>query len=122
LAYLARQTRSALLEVLEQDFVRAARARGLAEREVIVRHALRNALAPLITLLGTILPALLGGSVVVETVFGIPGLGSYAYEAMLGRDYGAILGVTTVSALITLLAILAADLACAWLDPRIRHG
>lgn len=122
LAYVARQTRSALLEVLEQDFVRAARARGVPERDVIVKHALRNALVPLVTLLGTLLPALLGGSVIVETVFGIPGLGQYAYEAMLARDYSAILGVTTVSALITLLSILAADVACAWLDPRIRHG
>lgn len=122
LAYVARQTRSALLEVLEQDFVRAARARGVAERDVVVKHALRNALAPIVTLVGTLLPALLGGSVIVETVFGIPGLGQYAYEAMLLRDYSAILGVTTVSAVITLLTTLAADAACAWLDPRIRHG
>lgn len=122
LAYVARQTRSALLEVLEQDFVRAARARGVPERDVVVKHALRNALVPIVTLLGTLLPALLGGSVIVETVFGIPGLGQYAYEAMLARDYSAILGVTTVSAVLTLTTILAADAACAWLDPRIRHG
>jgi peptide/nickel transport system permease protein len=122
LAFLARQTRAALLEVLEQDFVRAARSRGLSERDVVVRHALRNALLPLVTLVGVLLPALLGGSVVVETLFGIPGLGHYAYEAMLARDLNAILGVTTVSAAITLASILAADLAYAWLDPRVRHA
>lgn len=122
LAFLARQTRAALLEVLEQDFVRAARARGLAERDVFLRHVLRNALVPLVTLVGVLLPALLGGSVVVETLFGIPGIGQYAYEALLARDLNAILGVTTVSAAITLLSILAADLACAALDPRLRHG
>jgi len=122
LAYVARQTRSAVLEVLEQDFVRAARARGLPERTVLARHVLRNVLVPCVTLTGTLLPALLGGSVIVETIFGIPGLGQYALDAMLARDYGAILGVTTVSAVITLCAILVADLACAWIDPRIRHG
>ncbi len=122
LAFLARQTRAALLEVLDQDFIRAARARGLSERDVIVRHALRNALLPLVTLVGSILPALLGGSVVVETLFGIPGLGHYAYEAMLARDLNAILGVTTVSAAITLVSILAADVVYALLDPRVRHA
>lgn len=122
LAYVARQTRAALLEVLEQDFVRAARARGLAEHDVIVKHALRNAMLPLVTMLATLLPALLGGSVIVETLFGIPGLGKYAYDGMLARDLGVILGVTTVTAVITLVAILLADLAYAVLDPRVRTG
>lgn len=120
LAFLARQTRAALLEVLEQDFVRAARARGLSERDVFVRHVLRNALVPLVTLVGVLFPALLGGSVVVETLFNVPGLGRYAYEALLARDLNAILGVTSVSAALTLLSILAADLVCAALDPRLR--
>jgi peptide/nickel transport system permease protein len=122
LAYVARQTRAALLEVLDQEFVRAARARGLRERDVLVRHALRNALLPLVSLLSTLLPALLGGSVIVETLFGLPGLGRYAYEGMLARDLAVILGVTTVSAALTLLSILLADLAYAALDPRVRHG
>ncbi|MFO1011781.1 MAG: ABC transporter permease [Planctomycetota bacterium] len=122
LAYVARQTRAAVLEVLDQDFVRAARARGLSERDVLVRHVLRNALLPIVTLFASIVPALLGGSVVVEALFGLSGLGSYAYEAMLARDLNVILGVTTTSALATLLAILAADAAVAWLDPRVRRG
>ncbi|MBK7878092.1 MAG: ABC transporter permease [Planctomycetes bacterium] len=120
LAYVARQTRAAVLEVLDADFVRAARARGLAEKDVLVRHVLRNALLPIVTLLASILPALLGGSVIVETLYGLPGLGSYAYEGLLARDLNVILGVTTTTAVATLAAILAADVASAWLDPRVR--
>lgn len=122
LAYVARQTRAAVLELLEQDFVRAARARGLSERDVIVKHVVRNALPQVVTLFGSILPALLGGSVVVESLFGLPGLGLYALEGMSARDLNVILGVTTVTACLTLVSILAADVLCAWLDPRLREG
>ena len=122
LAYLSRQVKGAMVEALESDYVRAARAKGLPERAVIVRHALRNSLLPLVTLSGSILPALIGGSVVVETVFSIPGVGRYAYEGLLARDLNVILATTTVSAVMTLAGILLADLAYAAVDPRIRHG
>lgn len=122
LAYLARQVRASMLEALSQEYVLTARSKGLPERVVILRHALRNALLSSITLAALILPALVGGSVIVETIFGIPGMGRYAYEAMLERDYAVIQAVTALSALVTLLALLAADLCYALADPRIRHG
>jgi len=122
LAYLSRQVKGAMVEALESDYVRAARARGLPERAVVVHHALRNSLLPLITLAGSILPAAIGGSVVVETVFSIPGMGRYAYEGLLARDLNIVLATTTVSAALTFAAILLADLAYAVADPRIRHA
>ncbi len=121
LAYLARQVRASMLDALAQEYVITARAKGLPERLVIGRHALRNALLPAITLAVLILPALVGGSVIVETIFGLPGMGRYAYEALLERDYAVIQAVTALSALVTLLALLAADLLYALADPRIRH-
>lgn len=120
-AYLTRQARSSLLQVLRQDYLRAARARGLSERDVLLRHALPNAALPLVTLLGTLVPALLGGSVIVERIFGIEGVGKYVYDAMLTRDHNVILGTTLVGAVVTMVAILCADLACAVLDPRLRY-
>jgi len=122
LAYLTRQVRASMLEVLAQEYVITARSKGLSERVVIGRHALRNALLPAITLAALILPALVGGSVIVETIFGLPGMGRYAYEALLERDYAVIQAVTALSALVTLLALLAADVLYALADPRIRHG
>lgn len=121
LAYLSRQVKGAMVEALESDSVRAARARGLSESAVVVRHALRSSLLPLVTLAGSILPALIGGSVVVETVFSIPGMGRYAYEGILARDLNIILATTTLSAALTLAGILLADLAYAVVDPRIRY-
>ena len=120
LAYLARQTRAAMIESLDQDFVRAARAKGLSERRVVLAHALPSSLLPVITLFAAVLPGLIGGSVVVETIFGIPGIGSYAYEALLARDYNVVMAVTTLSAAMTLLGILVADVLYALVDPRIR--
>jgi peptide/nickel transport system permease protein len=122
LAYLSRQVKGEMVEALESDYVRAARARGVPEREVVLRHALRNSLLPLITLAASILPAAIGGSVVVETVFALPGMGRYAYEGLLARDLNVVVGTTAVSAVITFAAILMADLAYAAADPRIRHG
>ncbi len=122
LAYLSRQVRSGVLATLREDFVRTARGKGLRERDVLVRHALRNALLPLITLFGAVLPALVGGSIVVETVFGIEGVGRYAWEGMLQRDTNIVLATTVVSALAVMLGILVADLLYAAADPRIRHG
>jgi peptide/nickel transport system permease protein len=122
LAYLSRQVRGGVLATLREDFVRTARGKGLSERNVLVRHALRNALLPLITLFGAVLPALVAGSIVVETVFGIEGVGRYAWEGMLQRDTNIVLATTVVSALATMSGILLADLLYAAADPRIRHA
>lgn len=122
LAWLARHVRGSVLHELRSDYVRTARAAGASEREIVRRHALPNALLPVLTFLGGVLPALVGGSVVVESVFGIEGLGKYAYEGLLRRDLNVILATTTMSAVLTLVGLLASDLAYAWVDPRIRWG
>jgi len=121
LAYLSRQVRGAMVEALESDYVRAARARGVPERSVVLRHALRNSLLPLITIASAILPAAFGGSVVIETVFSLPGMGRYAYEGLLARDLNIVLATTTVSAMITFASLALADVAYAVADPRIRR-
>lgn len=118
----ARYLRSSLSEIMDQDFILAARARGLSERRVIVRHALRNALLPLITLIGLSLPFLLGGAVVVEVVFGWPGMGRVAIEAIWARDYPVIMATTLVSAVTVVAGSLLADLLYRWADPRLRLG
>lgn len=122
LAYLSRQMRAGLLEQLSADYVRAARARGLPERLVVGRHALRNALLPIATLLAGVFPALIGGSVIVETIFDLPGVGRYAYEGLQQRDFFIVLATTTLGGLMTCLGMLASDLLAAAVDPRIRHG
>lgn len=119
---LARQVKTAMREALAQDYVRAARARGVPERVVVFRHALRNSLLPVVTLLGLALPQLVGGSVVVERVFGIPGMGLLAFDAIGYRDYPVVMGVATLAALVTLVSMLLADLLYAAVDPRIRLG
>ncbi len=119
LATVSRFLRAGMLEVIRQDFIRTARAKGLSERAVVFRHALRNSLLPLVTLIGTALPALVGGSVVVEQIFGIPGMGLLAFQAILSRDYPMVMGITTLVALLTLLSLLGADLLYALVDPRI---
>lgn len=120
LAYLARQVRGAMLDALAQDYVRAARAVGLGERAVVYGHALRNALLPAVTLFGGAVPFLVGGSVVVERVFELPGMGSYVYEGLLTRDFNVVQATSLVAALVTLGGILLSDLGCALVDPRIR--
>jgi peptide/nickel transport system permease protein len=122
LAWLARHVRGSVLAELGSDAARTARAGGASEREVVRRHALPNALLPVLTFLGGVLPALVGGSVVVESVFGIDGLGRYAYEGLLRRDLNVILATTTLSAVLTLLGMLLSDLAYAWVDPRLAPG
>lgn len=122
LAFLSRQMRAGLLEVAPAGFVLAARAKGLSERETLVRHALPNALLPILTLSASVLPALVGGSIVVETIFELPGVGRYAYEGLLYRDYSVVMATATLSACMTVIGLLLADLACAALDPRLRHG
>jgi peptide/nickel transport system permease protein len=119
IAVISRYQRGAMLEVLRQDYIRTARAKGLPERAVIFRHALRNALLPTITLLGLQLPFLVGGSVVVEKIFNIPGMGLLAFQAFLHRDYPVIMAVAVLSAALTLAGLILADLCYALVDPRI---
>ena len=121
-AGLSRYMRSSMLEVLRQDFVQVARAKGLSEQVVILKHVLRNSLIPQVTILASILPALIGGSVIIETVFSIPGLGQLGFEAVLARDYPIVLALLTVSALLTLVGILLSDILLAVVDPRIAFG
>ncbi|MDL2285159.1 ABC transporter permease [Desulfovibrio sp. OttesenSCG-928-F07] len=122
LAGMSRYMRSAMLEVLQQDYIRTARAKGVAESRVIYRHALRNALLPVITLLGLSVPGLIGGSVIVESIFALPGLGQLFYEAVMARDYQLIMGNLVLGAVLTLAGNLIADFAYALADPRIRNG
>ncbi len=122
LAGLSRYTRSTMLEVIGQDYITTARAKGLPERVVIYRHALRNALLPIITLLGFSLPGLIGGSVIFETIFAIPGMGQLFYMGVMSRDYPLVMGILVIGAFLTLAGNLLADLAYALADPRIRHG
>lgn len=118
----SRFLRSSMLEVLRQDYILTARAKGLPERTVIFRHALRNALLPVITLLGLSVPGLIGGSVIIETIFALPGLGQLFYMAVMARDYPLIMGNLVLGAMLTLLGNLLADLGYALADPRIRAG
>lgn len=120
LAALSRYMRSGLLEVLGADYVRTARAKGLSERVVIGKHALRNGLLPILTLLAGLLPAVLGGSVIVEYIFGIPGMGLWIVEAIYQRDYNVIMAVELFSAVLVLVGLLLTDLSYALVDPRIR--
>jgi peptide/nickel transport system permease protein len=121
LAGLSRYTRAGMLEVLRQDYIRTARAKGLAERVVIMKHAFRNSIIPIVTLLGGLLPALLSASVIVEQIFSIPGIGRLGFEAVLNRDYPVIMGFATIGATLTLLGILMSDLLYAVVDPRISY-
>lgn len=121
-AIVARMTRATMLEVLQQDFVRTARAKGLAERVVIFRHSLKNALVPVITVIGLQFGVLLGGAVLTETVFTWPGLGTLAITAVQNQDVPLVQGVVILVAAIFVLANLIVDLLYAWLDPRIRYS
>jgi peptide/nickel transport system permease protein len=122
LAGLSRYMRSTMLEVIRQDFITTARAKGLAEKTVIYQHALRNALLPVITLLGFSLPGLIGGSVIFETIYAIPGMGQLFYTGVMSRDYPLVMGILVIGAFLTLLGNLLADVGYAFADPRIRHG
>ncbi len=122
LAVVARQTRSAVLEVLGQDFVRTAHAKGLRPRLVILRHVLKNAMLPVITVVGLQTGSLLSGAVLTETVFSWPGMGTYVLDAILQRDYPVVQSVVLVFALIFVVVNLVVDLSYAWLDPRIKYA
>jgi oligopeptide transport system permease protein len=120
-AYLARITRASLLEVLRQDYMRTARAKGLASSTVLLRHAMRNAAIPIVTVIGPITAALVTGSFIVEEIFSIPGSGRLFVQSVFARDYGLIMGSTLFLATLVVLANLAVDLAYACCDPRIRY-
>ena len=122
LAGFSRYMRQSMLEVVRQDYIQSARAKGLAESVVIGKHALRNAMLPIVTILGLSLPGLIGGSVIVESVFAIPGMGQLMVQAVFERDYPVIMGNLVIVASLTLVANLIADLAYGMVDPRIRVG
>jgi len=120
LAGLSRYMRANMLEVIRQDYIMTARAKGLSERDVIYKHALRNALLPAITILGLSIPGLIGGSVIFETIFAIPGMGQLFYMSVMARDYPTVMGILLIGAILTLLGNLIADISYALADPRIR--
>lgn len=122
LAGLSRYARAGLIETVRQDYVRTARAYGFSERTVIYRYALRNSLIPIITLLGSLVPTLIGGSVIIESIFSIPGMGRLAFEAILSRDYPLIMGILSITALLTLLGLIVSDILYALVDPKIKFS
>jgi peptide/nickel transport system permease protein len=121
LASISRYSRVSMIEALGQDFVRTARAKGLSERLVVFRHALRNALIPIITVFALELPVLIGGAVIVESIFTLPGMGQLMLQALEARDEPVIMGVTTLAAIVTLLGYLLADILYVVVDPRISY-
>lgn len=118
-AFLSRFSRATMLDILQQDYIRTARAKGLSEWAVILKHGLRNAGIPLITLMGTLLPSLIGGSVIIEQIFSIPGMGRLGFESVLSRDYPVIMAISVLSATLTLISMFISDLLYMWVDPRI---
>jgi peptide/nickel transport system permease protein len=121
MAQLVRHTRSSMLTVLNEDYVRTARAKGVSEMMTVCKHALRNALLPVITVIGLLTPQLFGGAAVTETVFSWPGIGQLAVRAAFERDYPVIMGVALVTSAIVIIASLAVDLLYACIDPRISY-
>jgi peptide/nickel transport system permease protein len=121
LAYLSRIARSGLAEEQQKDYITTARAKGLSERKVLWKHSLRNALLPLITVIGQVFPITVGGSVIIETIFTLPGIGWEAYRAILNYDYPVIVAIFTLGGLLTVVGYIVADLLYAWADPRIRY-
>lgn len=118
---MMRYLKLSLLDVMSKDYIRTARAKGLAERDIIVKHALRNAIIPFLTVGSGLFPLLVGGSVVVEFIFNIPGMGTYLLEAVHNRDYNAIMAVQILVVGVTLLSILGNDITYALVDPRIKQ-
>jgi peptide/nickel transport system permease protein len=120
IAVLSRYVRSQMLEVISSDYVRTARAKGLPEDAVLYRHALRNGLLPFVTMLGLLIPGLIGGSVIFETIFAWPGIGRLGYEAILARDYPVVIALNFIAALLTVVGTLLSDVLYMLVDPRIR--
>jgi peptide/nickel transport system permease protein len=121
LAGLSRYTRSSMLEVIRQDYIRTAKAKGVPEETVYYKHGLRNALLPIVTLFGFLIPGLIGGSIIMESVFAWPGIGRLAYQAVLARDYPVVMTINTITAVLVLLGNFVADLLYGVADPRIRY-
>ena len=119
LAYISRQMRAGMLEVIRQDYIRTARAKGCSKPRVILVHALRNGLFPIITLFASLLPFLIGGSVIIETIFNIPGMGRFAFEGVLRREYDVVMATLTLSAVMTLTGILVSDIAYVLVNPQV---
>jgi peptide/nickel transport system permease protein len=119
-AGLSRYSRSSMLEVIRQDYIKTARAKGLKESEVVFKHAFRNALMPIVTILGLSIPGLIGGGVIFETIFAIPGMGQLFYSSTMARDYPTIMGILVIGAVLTLFGNLIADISYALVDPRLR--
>jgi len=122
LAANARQMRSSMLEIIQQDYIRTAWSKGLRERTIIIRHAMKNSLIPVITLMGMGVGIIFGGSVLIETVFAIPGVGRLLVSSIFGQDYVVVQAITFVIAVIVLMVNLIVDISYGWFDPRIRHG
>ncbi len=112
--------RANMLEVINQDFITTARSKGVDERTVIYKHALRNAVLPVVTILGLSVPGLIGGSVIFESIFAIPGMGQLFYASVISRDYSVVMGILVIGAVLTLVGNLIADISYAFVDPRIR--
>ncbi|MFQ5352978.1 MAG: ABC transporter permease [Candidatus Binatia bacterium] len=121
LAFLSRFVRGSTLEVFRQDYVRTARAKGLAERSIVFRHVFKNTLIPVVTLLGLLLPTMFSGSVILEYIFGWPGIGELFFSSVLARDYPVVLALSFITATLVLLSTLLADLLYAWADPRVTY-
>src|SRR5690606_13724100 len=122
LASVSRYMRTGMLDVIRQDYVRTARAKGLSERVVIYKHALKNSLIPVLSHLGMMVPFLIGGTVIIERLCGIPGMGQLMFQAILARDYSLMMGVTTITALLTMTGVLVTYVLYALVDPRISYG
>ena len=122
LASLSRYARTGLLDVIHSDYIKTARAKGLNEWVVILKHAVRNGLIPILTLLGSILPTVVSGSVIIEVIFNLPGIGLEGYQAVLNRDYNMVMGIQLISAVLTLIGLLISDILYAVVDPRITYS
>ena len=116
-----RQTRSAMLEIIRQDYIRTAWAKGLTEKTVILRHAVKNGIIPVVTLAGMGIPMILGGQVLIETVFNIPGMGRLAVDALFTQDYAIVQGVVLIMSCVIVLSNLLVDISYGWIDPRVRY-
>jgi peptide/nickel transport system permease protein len=121
LAFLSRFVRGSSLEVIRQDYIRTARAKGLDEARIVYTHVFRNTMIPVLTLLGLLLPTLISGSIILESIFSWPGVGNLFFNAVLARDYPVVMGLSTITAVMVLLSTLLADLLYAWADPRVAN-
>jgi peptide/nickel transport system permease protein len=121
LAFLSRFVRGSSLEVIRQDYIRTARAKGLDEARIVYTHVFRNTLIPVLTLMGLLLPTLISGSIILESIFSWPGVGNLFFNAVLARDYPVVMGLSTITAVLVLISTLLADLLYAWADPRVTY-